>query len=75
MNRTILRQFTLAPGQFVTPTFVQFAQTLWDGKYTGSTLVHWLHGRPRKIDFPVEGATIAIDCEPKPVHSQRDSVK
>lgn len=75
MNRTILRQFTLAPGQFTTPTFSQFLNTLWAGSYTGPTLVHWLHGRPQMVEFPTEGARITLDTAPASAHTQRDSVK
>lgn len=60
MNENVIKALEVAPGQIGEPTYLQFCQTLWDGGYTGLTIVHWLHGRPQMIELPHESVQVVI---------------
>ena len=57
----------LGPGERV--DFSTLAEAIYDAKYTGITMIHWLNGRPRQVDLgaPVRLSIVeSLDTPTKP---------
>ncbi len=73
MNRNVIKSLECAPGVLSQPTFVQWSQSLWDGGYSGPTVVHWLHGRPQAILFQAEGVLLKLEIVKPKLRRERKS--
>ena len=42
-------------------TFMAWAEAIYAAQYTGPTTVHFLHGRPKMIEFALEHRCVLLD--------------